>query len=880
MKRKFFGLNNGAFILPISLLVILVINNCKSGLQETESRANWNAAITESVPLKVRQGMYKKGNLVQNHSFETGKYFLKSPEISVAHINGWTRIGKSVTWVDLDKPEDHPEDVFKGKHAVKIHRTKANETDRTGEGILSDYIRIIPGNYSFYYQAKLQNIEPQSGRKGTKLYEAVYIEIRFFDKNKTPLKGNQYYPYKKIFLDSGFKGYSFSNFWHIDSLGWGNIRARTYNYPLSEGDVPDGTHFVRLFFGLKGTGTIWVDEVDFRYSKWNFTTLERMTPYFDTVCSLTKMLIPEPKQISEAEPVQLFRYDLGRYHAPLILIPGNPEKEDLMAAKLLRNKLNDFRRNHDWTSQVTRVQIQQGGPVSSYFKGMVFSIGKTGIFKQWKDSLPFDRISDQPEGYLIRTVGTEKKKIILVGNKARGDYYAVTTVVQLFDRQENIFYDASVVDYPDFKGRSYLFTAWQNQNEMERDILDISRMSRLKLNTAYVGYGQTRGRKNWYAPDNLYIKGVKKAGEICRNTGVMDMAVMVNPYYHFDYEMNVDSIPESLKQQFVHARQESLDKLEHVFKIGLDAGARTIMLMADDFVPHRGENRKNYVLYTKEDKDKFVNLQNAQAHVINTIDKWLNQNYPGTRFEFCPPWYLNEFIDRSEGSAESYFRDLQAMVPRNLAIIWTGPTVRSLSFDLADIERYSNLIGRKPMIWDNTLYARELEGVYGGYPAYYPGKDRLCNLFEPYDVSVPENFQDLVDSGAMYVNGSASSEIYKIKYATVADFEWNTRAYNPEFSLWKVLVNNFGTEGGKHLIEFSDAFYGIKEIIGRSKEQFSPKLHAIGQEHVARIHDLFKDLKRELKQNPQLVYELENKMNTVLEEFDALKKQEKIKEKG
>ena len=193
------------------------------------------------------------------------------------------------------------------------------------------------------------------------------------------------------------------------------------------------------------------------------------------------------------------------------------------------------------------------------------------------------------------------------------------------------------------------------------------------------------------------------------------------------------------------------------------------MLMADDFVPHEGENRKNYVLYTRKDKDRFINLQNAQAYVINTLDKWLKQNYSGTRLEFCPPWYLNEFIDRSWGRAESYFRDLQAMIPEDLAIVWTGPTVRSLRYDLADFSRYSDLIGRKPMIWDNTLYARGLEGVYGGYPAYYPGKVRLCNLFEPYDVCVPENFLDLVDRKSMYVNGAASSEIYKIKYATVAD---------------------------------------------------------------------------------------------------------------
>ncbi len=50
-------------------------------------------------------------------------------------------------------------------------------------------------------------------------------------------------------------------------------------------------------------------------------------------------------------------------------------------------------------------------------------------------------------------------------------------------------------------------------------------------------------------------------------------------------------------------------------------------------------------------------------------------------------------------------------------------------------------IGRWPMIWDNTLYARNLETRrYGGYTTYYPGKVRMCNLFEPYHTYMPKDF--------------------------------------------------------------------------------------------------------------------------------------------
>jgi hypothetical protein len=64
----------------------------------------------------------------------------------------------------------------------------------------------------------------------------------------------------------------------------------------------------------------------------------------------------------------------------------------------------------------------------------------------------------------------------------------------------------------------------------------------------------------------------------------------------------------------------------------------------------------------------------------------------------------------------------------------------------------------------------------------------------------------------MYVNGAAYSELYKIKYATVADYEWNTAAYNPELSLWKALTQTYGRPVAVQLLRFNDAYYGVYEI--------------------------------------------------------------------
>ena len=839
------------------LFYVLLMNACLPKEPVIDQRNIFTALKTQSIPLKIRNNQYSKGNLVVNGSFEEGKYLLKKTDDPMANIKGWTRSALNVEWVDLESGLFQENEVYEGLHSVKITRIKANETDEPGDGIESDFIKLIPGNYDFTYHIRLKDILPQAERLGTRIHDAVNIRLFFYDKNKVRIEGKQFYPYKEIFLDSEFKGYSFSNFSYIDSLAWGKILGRSYNYPLSEGDIPDGTQFVKLFIGLKGTGSMWVDKIDFRYSKWNFTALERMSPYFDSSFSATSMLIPTPKQVQANGTIPLFQKKHDSYITPLILIPASANKQTILAARLVKEELMKRQERYFKGEALVGVKIFPGMTPPEKFDGLIFSIGRTSVFELWKDSLSYSSIQDKEQSYIIESLPGRSNLVFVAGRDPIGDYYGATSLVQLMDKDSNLFHSATIQDFPDITGRSYLFASWNDKEEMLEDIGSIEGMSRLKLNKAYVGYGQTRGRKNWFAPDRLYVNGVSLAGRKCSELGVMNLAIMVNPYYHFDYEMHVDSIPIDLKNQFVHSQASSMRKLKNVFQIGLDAGANTIMLMADDFIPHSGNNRKSYTLYNQSDIDKFRNLQNAHGYMINNIYDWLREIYPDTRFEFFPPWYLNEFIDRSRGQAENYFADLMKDIPTDIAILWTGNTVRSLSYDMADFERYTRLIGRNPMIWDNTLYARGLEGVYGGYPAYYPGKAKLCNLFEPYDVRVPENFKNYIDGPHIYMNGSASSEIYKIKYATVADFEWNIRSYNPEFSLWKALNSLFEPQVSKLLLEFSDIYYSMIEVNSLLKEDTDQRIVNQGKEYLENMEQIFSLLQSELSLNPKLLAELE-----------------------
>jgi hypothetical protein len=833
-----------------------------------DSPAGWSSSDPLSIPYEIRIYQFGKGNLAPNPSFER-----KNLTAGGMAPEGWEKVGNRVEWVDRESGAAE-DDVPHGSRAVKIHRKNAGELDEA-EGVMSDCIPVIPGNYELTYDVRLKYVDSNRRRWGSRLGDTVTVRVFFFDAEKKPLDSTAKNPASGNLIDTSDKSYAFANYWSVGEFPWAAVRARTYNYPFSEGDLPDRTRYVRLFFGLKGTGTLWLDNVVFRYSKWNFSVVERLKPYVDRPLSPVEMLIPTPKEIQLLREVAYLDPGAADGPVPLIMLPDDPAPADRIAARLLEKKLNETlaRVRPAGTSPEFKAQIVEPGTIGNKLSAarLIFSIGKNRLMRRLAPDLPLASISGREQGYIIAPVETGPcHMVFLVGESAVGNFYAAATAAQLLEEDHCVYHSAAVIDYPDFLGRSYLLKRWERLADLDRDLEGLEIMSLHKLNKAYAGYeGRT---KAWHQPDALFKAGISEAGRWCRENGVMSLGIMVNPYSHFEFEPAAETLSEPARYTWTHNSVESREALQQVFKLGLDAGAGAIMLLADDFVPHEGRNRKNFSLYTPEDRKHFVNLQNAQSFLINQLKAWLDRDYPGTRFEFCPPWYANEFIDRSEGKAETYLKELAAQIPRDVAIIWTGPTVRSLSLDMVDLLRYRDLIDRWPMFWDNTLYARNLETtVYGGYTAHYPGKVRMCNLFEPLDTDRPAAFHTLSDGRHIYVNGAADSEVYRIKFATVADYEWNTSAYNPERSLWKALVRNCGVPASKEILRFNDSYYGLYEVgMWMEREGVTGEHLRRGTVFLGLLQESLASLQQQLPPNHALLEELKGFCDRAKTRFEQL----------
>jgi hypothetical protein len=768
------------FFLCSGLLLTACATVEKSG--DRASSEGWSSSDPLSISYDTRRAQFAAGNLVINPSFEKGRWVAgKTDDHFIPQ--GWQLVG--------DHVQTTTREVSSGSRAVKIVRLRADEGDEA-EGVISDYLPVIPGNYDFTFNVRLKGIASDKRRLGVRLYDAIDIRVFFFDRHKQPIDPRAPMPARRTLIDSSDKSYAFSHFWTIANFGWGTVRGKSHTYPFSEGDVPDATRYVRLFLGLRGTGTMWIDDIDYRYSRWNFTALERFQTYFDRPLTPEQKITPTPKKLQRFGDVVYFEAGNPHAYPPLIVLPENPAPAERSAAALIEKETNNVLQKLSSARNPKRATVRISDKDFSIEEisgtRLVLSVGRNRLYQQIQPDLPLEAIRDKKQGYIIKSERVGNTHVVfLVGQTPLASYYAATTAVQLLEKNSGVYHDATVIDYPDFLSRAFAFRKWRNNKELQRDLDNIEKMSYYKLNTVYVKNISARKTHPDSAPE--YLKGIQEAGNRCAGSGVMDLAVMVDPYAHFKYFPSAENLSKDQRYLWTHGDPASFADLRDSFKIGLDAGADTIMLMADDRVPHTGRNSQNYSLYTSEDINRFVNLQNAQAHIINRLKEWVDKNYPGTRLAFCPPWYTNNFINRSEGKAEIYFQELALQIPADVTIVWTGPAVRSLSVDMADIHRFK-----------------------GGYTSHYPGKVRMCNLFEPFDGFRPKNFHQYSHGGHIYTNADAYRDTYQAKLATVADYQWNTSAYNPELSLWKTLCRTYGPAGAKELLYFNDAYYGLYQI--------------------------------------------------------------------
>ncbi|MFW5699336.1 MAG: glycoside hydrolase family 20 zincin-like fold domain-containing protein [Bacteroidota bacterium] len=419
--------------------------SCIENNRHENLQVKWSSRNAYNIPYRLRLQKFEDGNLVQNNGFESGKYYEFNTKSRPFDILNWKKTSDFVEWVDIQNGAVYDSsEVHSGTHAVKIIKPLADETEEKGEGIMSEFIRVIPGKYHLSLYVRLENIKSAKARLGTRLYDAVDIRLIYYDKNKLEINPNIYSEFHKSHINTSFKGYSFSNFNEIDSLGWTEVYCESAYPPFPDGYIPDNARFVKVFIGLKGSGILWADDINLSYTADNFSLTEKLAPYFEATYDAYDLLMPGPKSIEKLNTLSLSLENDSLKSQLALKIPKNQVPASAM------NLLMEHLEKYD-IEVVSKKSVNQPEKYKLVIDVPVKPISDNAIDSTFKALKKKGK-----EAYSILCSRNGGNVVKVISNSPDGYFNAFSTLIQLIDTTENNFYKANITDWPSYTSRNLL----------------------------------------------------------------------------------------------------------------------------------------------------------------------------------------------------------------------------------------------------------------------------------------------------------------------------------------------------------------------------------------------------------------------------------------
>lgn len=335
------------------------------------------------------------------------------------------------------------------------------------------------------------------------------------------------------------------------------------------------------------------------------------------------------------------------------------------------------------------------------------------------------QIPQQREGYYLSVSGRE---IVVAGNDRRGLYYGIRTLEQLIAQAaaSDSLPEVEITDWPDVARRGvvegFYGTPWSHEARMS--IIDFC--SDHKLNTYIYGPKNDRyHRARWRQPyPEAEARQLQSLVAHAREREV-NFVWAVHP--GLDIKWNEED------------RGKLVDKLESVYRLGV----RAFAVFFDDI--GKGKNAAE------------------QADLLN----YINRNFIQTKGDVEPLIMCPSDYNRSRWHPETaYLETLGEKLDADVHIMWTGD--RALSDITADnLTWVQTILKRRPYIWWN-------------FPVTDFSNDRI--LMGEVSGITPAIRTDV---SAFVSNPMEYAEASKLALYSVADYTWNTGAYDAEASWYE-----------------------------------------------------------------------------------------------
>lgn len=174
-----------------------------------------------------------------------------------------------------------------------------------------------------------------------------------------------------------------------------------------------------------------------------------------------------------------------------------------------------------------------------------------------------------------------------------------------------------------------------------------------------------------------------------------------------------------------------------------------------------------------EDQEKFSSLAEAHVYIINRLHNDLNVN--GSSLVVCPTTYTDAW-----GSRE-YISKLGSRIPSDIPLFWTGRDVAISEILVEDAQNWSEIMSRKPLIWDNF----PVNDFEQWRPILGPISGRSSAL-SSYTKGIVANPMD-------------KPYLSMISLYTVAAYGRNPQNYDPDKAWFNALVHLAGADAARTL---------------------------------------------------------------------------------
>ncbi len=311
----------------------------------------------------------------------------------------------------------------------------------------------------------------------------------------------------------------------------------------------------------------------------------------------------------------------------------------------------------------------------------------------------------------------------------------------------------TVVDYPSFPERGivegFYGTPWSHQDRLE--VLRFEGQHGMNV-YYYAPKDDPYHRKLWQEPyPPAEMKRLEDLAGAAR-ANFVNFCFAISPGLSMVYSSDDDFA-------------KLTAKLDSVGKLGVNRFA----LFLDDVPPE---------LQHPEDRARFKTLAEAHVYVINKLNAYLKSQSAENRLIVTPTVYTNEWGSRD------YIRELGAGADPDVALVWTGPRVVSPAITVAQAREWGELLHRPPLIWDNFP-------VNDGIP-WRPNLGPLTGR----DPDLPSAVAGL------FSNPMSQAHASLIPLQTIADYLWNSRAYNAVSSHRRALIEQYGKDAPRLLARF------------------------------------------------------------------------------